>query len=77
MKIFCFEQLDVWQAAPALVLEIYRFTRKLPRDERFGLVDQMRRAAVSVPANIAEGFSEEAQRTRRASTTFHRHPSKS
>ena len=56
MKIFCFEQLDVWQAAHALVLEIYRFTRKLPRDERFGLVDQMRRAAVSVPANIAEGF---------------------
>lgn len=56
MKISCFEQLDVWQAAHALVLEIYRFSRILPSEERFGLVTQMRRAAVSIPANIAEGF---------------------
>ncbi|HSS63398.1 MAG TPA: four helix bundle protein [Gammaproteobacteria bacterium] len=56
MKVFRFEQLEVWQAAHALVLEIYRYSLGLPPDERFGLVGQMRRAAVSVPANIAEGF---------------------
>ncbi|MGD0224477.1 MAG: four helix bundle protein [Terriglobia bacterium] len=56
MPIERFEQLDVWQAAHHLVLQIYRFTQKFPNEEKFGLVSQMRRAAVSVPANIAEGF---------------------
>ncbi len=62
MKISCFEQLDVWQAAHILVLDIYKFTKRLPSDERFGLVTQMRRAAVSVPANIAEGFKRRGAR---------------
>ena len=56
MKISCFEQLDVWKAAHGLVLDVYRYSQRLPSDERFGIVSQMRRAAVSVPANIAEGF---------------------
>jgi four helix bundle protein len=51
-----FEDLVVWQEAHALVLGIYRVTRQLPADEKFGLVTQVRRAAVSVPANIVEGF---------------------
>jgi four helix bundle protein len=51
-----FEQLEVWQAAHRLVLEVYRITRNMPSDQRFGLVLQMQRAAVSIPANIAEGF---------------------
>ena len=51
-----FEQLEVWQAAHQLVLNIYRYIQRLPNEEKFGLVSQMRRAAVSVPANIAEGF---------------------
>lgn len=56
MGIESFEQLKVWQDAHQLVLRIYAATGKLPPDERFGLISQMRRAAVSVPANIAEGF---------------------
>jgi four helix bundle protein len=51
-----FKDLIVWQKAHQFVLEIYRFTRSFPADERFGLTSQIRRAAVSVPANIAEGF---------------------
>jgi four helix bundle protein len=51
-----FKDLIVWQKAHQFVLEIYRFTRDFPSDERFGLTSQIRRAAVSVPANIAEGF---------------------
>jgi len=51
-----FEQLEVWQAAHKLVLDIYKRTQSFPTEEKFGLVSQMRRAAVSVPANVAEGF---------------------
>lgn len=51
-----FEDLIVWQRAHALVLNIYEITKDYPAEEKFGLVSQMRRAAVSVPANIAEGF---------------------
>ena len=51
-----FRDLFVWQKSHSLVLQVYQLTRKLPREELFGLTSQMRRAAVSVPANIAEGF---------------------
>ena len=51
-----FRDLVVWQKAHQFVLEIYRLSRSFPDDERFGLTSQLRRAAVSVPANIAEGF---------------------
>jgi four helix bundle protein len=50
-----YRQLIVWNKAFELVPEIYRITRSFPREERFGLVDQLRRASVSVAANIAEG----------------------
>jgi four helix bundle protein len=48
--------LEVWQEAHKLVLMVYKTTEQYPGEERFGLVSQMRRAAVSIPANIAEGF---------------------
>ncbi len=50
-----FEDLIAWQKAMRLAEEIYKLTRSLPEKERFGLCSQMRRAAVSVPSNIAEG----------------------
>ena len=47
-----FEDLVVWQKAHALALSVYRLTRGFPREERFGLTSQLRRAAVSVPDNM-------------------------
>jgi four helix bundle protein len=50
-------QLRVWHAACDLVVEVYRLSARLPKSERFELVTQLRRAAVSVPSNIGEGAS--------------------
>ncbi|MHC5181395.1 MAG: four helix bundle protein [Planctomycetota bacterium] len=55
-KVERFEDLFVWQKAHQLVLQVYKATKKFPKDELYGLVSQIRRAAVSVPANIAEGY---------------------
>lgn len=51
-----FQDLIVWQKAHAFVLAIYRFSENFPKTETYGLTSQLRRAAVSIPANIAEGF---------------------
>ena len=56
MSIETYRELKVWQKGIALVKQIYDVTRKFPKEETYGLVSQMRRAAVSVPSNIAEGF---------------------
>jgi four helix bundle protein len=50
-----FKDLEVWQRAVELVVESYRITKSFPSEERYGLIAQVRRAAVSVPSNIAEG----------------------
>ncbi|MEO0476603.1 MAG: four helix bundle protein [Planctomycetota bacterium] len=51
-----YRDLNVWQRSVELVEEIYRVSASFPDDERFGLTSQIRRAAVSVPSNIAEGY---------------------
>lgn len=53
--MFNFEKLEAWQEAVAFADRIYSITRTFPRDERFGLTSQMRRASGSVSANLAEG----------------------
>ena len=50
-----FKELKIWQLSRCLVKDIYLLTKKFPDDERFGLTQQIRRAAVSIPSNIAEG----------------------
>jgi len=60
-EIKSYQDLLVWQRSMGLVESIYRITGQLPEDERFGLVSQMRRAAVSGPSNIAEGFGRQAR----------------
>lgn len=54
--------LLVWQKAMQLVVQIYEATRGFPSDEKFGLVSQMRRAAVSIPSNISEGHGRQGER---------------
>jgi four helix bundle protein len=51
-----YTDLKVWQKSMDMVDEVYRVVLKLPEDEKFGLTSQLRRAAVSVPSNIAEGY---------------------
>jgi four helix bundle protein len=59
-----FQDLVVWQKSHQLTLQVYRLTAAFPRHELYGLTSQMRRAAVSVPANIAEGFKKRGRPTK-------------
>jgi four helix bundle protein len=59
MGVRHYRELEVWQLAMDLAEECYQITRRFPKDELFGLTSQIRRAAVSVPANIAEGQGRE------------------
>jgi four helix bundle protein len=54
-----FKDLNAWKEAHKLVLLIYQVTKEFPKDEQFGLTSQLRRAAVSITSNIAEGFNKE------------------
>lgn len=56
------EKLDVWNKAVEMVTMVYAVTKSFPSDERFGLTSQVRRAAVSVPANIAEGAARQSDK---------------
>lgn len=61
-KIKSFTDLNAWREGHQLVLLIYKTTKLLPQDERFGLIDQMRRCVISITSNIAEGFSRKSNK---------------
>lgn len=63
-----FRELKVWEKAHHLTLEVYKITKKFPQDEKFALISQMRRAAISVVANIVEGSKRSTVKDR---THFH------
>ena len=56
------ENLNLWQKAIEFVVEIYRVTEEFPTDEKFGLTSQLRRASVSIVANVAKGLHDDQQR---------------
>jgi four helix bundle protein len=56
------KKLDVWKLAMELVTEVYRATEAFPKEERYSLTDQVRRAAMSIPSNIAEGAARQTRR---------------
>ena len=58
-KLNSYRELEVWKKSIGLVKILYKVTEKFPENERFGLIIQIRRAAVSIPANIAEGWGRE------------------
>jgi four helix bundle protein len=61
MSLRSYKELDVWQLGMDLVVDSYRISRPFPAEERFGLTAQVRRAAVSIPANVAEGYGRETR----------------
>jgi four helix bundle protein len=56
-RIGSYRDWDVWKLAVDIVIDIYRVTRRFPAEEKFGLIAQLRRAAVAIPSNIAEGHN--------------------
>ncbi|MBI2049362.1 four helix bundle protein [Candidatus Roizmanbacteria bacterium] len=62
VKIKSFTDLNAWKKGHGLVLGIYKITKMFPSEEKFGLVDQMRRCVVSITSNIAEGFSRKTKK---------------
>ena len=61
-KIRSFTDLNAWKESHSLALDVYKITKTFPSDEKFGLIDQMRRCSVSITSNIAEGFSRKSKK---------------
>jgi len=70
MKIYSFEKLNVWKESLELVTSIYKITNNFPREEKFGLISQIRRATVSVSSNLAEGTSRKTNKDKAHFTTI-------
>ena len=68
--IYSFEKLEVWQNARTLVKSIYLLTRSYPDNEKFGLVSQMRRCAISIASNLAEGTARKTMKDKSHFTTI-------
>lgn len=62
MKINTFKEIIAWQKSHQLTLEIYNITKNFPKNEEYSLTSQIRRCAVSIPSNIAEGFKRKTQK---------------
>ena len=67
---FSFEKLIAWQKAKDLTIDIYKLVENFPSSERFGLVDQMKRATISVSSNLAEGNSRDSNKEKRRYVTL-------
>lgn len=67
---YSFEKLEVWQDARKLVKSVYLLTKNYPDDERFGLVSQMRRCAISIASNLAEGTARKTMKDKAHCTTM-------
>lgn len=70
MRTFGFETLKVWHKAKDLVIEIYQITDSFPKEELYTLTSQIRRAAISVPSNLAEGTSRQTKNDKARFTTI-------
>lgn len=70
MKTFSFEKLNVWQKSRILAVDVYRTTKIFPADERFGITSQMRRCAISISSNIAEGSGRHSSKDKARFTTI-------
>src|SRR5690606_17412969 len=69
MYTFSFEKLNVWKESIVLIKEIYKITSEFPDNEKFGLVSQLRRGAISISSNLAEGTSRNTNKDKSHFTT--------
>ena len=70
MKIYSFEKLEVWQEPVELVKSIYTITESFPKEEKYGLSSQLRRATISISSNLAEGTSRKTSKDKAHFTTI-------
>ncbi len=70
MKVYSFEKLECWQRARELAVWVYKLTQQFPGEEKFGIVSQMRRSAISIASNLAEGSSRKTQKDKNHFSTM-------